>query len=372
MTEEFVTVRGEKYYVEFGKLVLHGLGLTEITEIKGLDQLTNLNQLDLRRNKIKELKGLENCQSLKLQSLYLSGNQIDEIKGLKLLTSLESLDLRSNRIKEIKDLDSLINLQELYLSGNQITEIKGLETLIHLKELDLRRNKISEIKGLENLLNLHTLDLSRNYIEEIKGLEILTKLKELTLWEGLYSAMDVYRAMNYRIWDSNPIRHAERFLILQEPQEIVKYCIAKKEGKFQFVIIEGKKYYFSEGKLNLKEVGIGDIAEIKGLDKLTTLKELDLSFNGLREIKSLEQLIKLEYLDLSWNDFGHPDENGEIKGLDGLETLLSLKNLKKLKLWGNYILREDLEKIETLEKNLPNLRIDYPDVIETYYAYYDD
>ena len=60
-----------------------------------------------------------------LQILDLS-NKITEIKGLDNLVNLQELHLYSNKITEIKRLNNLINLQGLYLHDNQITEIKDL------------------------------------------------------------------------------------------------------------------------------------------------------------------------------------------------------------------------------------------------------
>ena len=143
----------------FGKsrLSLYGKGITDISEIKGLETLTSL------------------------EVLWLQNNQITEIKGLETLTNLEELWLHNNQISEIKGLETLTNLKELYLENNQISEIKGLETLTNLKNLDLANNQISEIKGLETLTNLKSLNLAYNQISEIKGLDTLTNLDDLML-----------------------------------------------------------------------------------------------------------------------------------------------------------------------------------------------
>lgn len=96
MAQDFVTVRGKNYYVKKGKLEIRFKKLADISEINGLEQLTNLQELVLDHNKIKE------------------------IKGLHALTQLRKLDLRFNEITEIKDLSHLSNLKELLLKGNPI------------------------------------------------------------------------------------------------------------------------------------------------------------------------------------------------------------------------------------------------------------
>ena len=69
--------------------------------------------------------------------MYLSlGGSISEIKGLDNLTNLIYLDLKHNQIPEIKGLEHLQSLKRLNLMGNQISEIKGLESLKRLIDLE--------------------------------------------------------------------------------------------------------------------------------------------------------------------------------------------------------------------------------------------
>jgi len=96
MAKNFVTVRRRNYYVKKGKLEIRFKKINAISEIEGLEQLTNLQELVLDHNKIKE------------------------IKGLNALTQLRQLDLRFNEITEIKGLKQLSNLQKLFLKGNPI------------------------------------------------------------------------------------------------------------------------------------------------------------------------------------------------------------------------------------------------------------
>jgi len=114
----FVTVRGKKYfayyhetniqdlwradidnfgiYEEFGDnkredkeepliltLDLHNLGITDITEIQGLDSLYDLEWLDLYGNQIKTIKGLEQLTNLKRLSLRENPINEDELHLIK-------------------------------------------------------------------------------------------------------------------------------------------------------------------------------------------------------------------------------------------------------------------------------------------------
>ncbi|MFX1519000.1 MAG: leucine-rich repeat domain-containing protein [Promethearchaeota archaeon] len=291
----FVMVRGKKYSVRNGKLDLNDIEIGDITEIEGLGTLINLKRLNL------------------------SGNKIHEIRGLEYLTNLQELNLGYNQIQEIKGLEALSNLLVLDLKSNQINGIKGLETLTNLQVLDLSENRIKMIKELDELTKLQELRLPSNEIEEIKNLENLTDLLEL----------------EFRF---NPIRASEEHLLELKTQEIVRYCQAKKEGKIPFVTIRGKKYYFLYGKLDLYGVGISDITEIEGVEKLSNLQELSLNDNQINEIKGLEHLTNLKALNLCDNHIS------EIKGLDNLNKLDRL-----------YLDNNQITEIKGLE-NLSNLK----------------
>lgn len=89
---------------------------------------------------------------------------ITEVKGLETLTDLQVLNLSNNQINEIEGLDNLIKLRELDLSNNKITEINGLKNLINLRKLNLENNRFINIKGFENLINLKDLSLGEMWL----------------------------------------------------------------------------------------------------------------------------------------------------------------------------------------------------------------
>ena len=75
---------------------MRNLGITDIRDIEGLDQLSNLDYLYLENNKIKEIAGLEKLRYL--HALDLTNNQITEIKGLENLNQLMHLNVNNNKI----------------------------------------------------------------------------------------------------------------------------------------------------------------------------------------------------------------------------------------------------------------------------------
>ena len=192
------------FFPNNGILNLKSLGINSISEIEGLENIINLNELNLSGNNITQIEGLENLYTLKklnlsnnkikkiqglgnlknLNQLYLHNNCINEIGGLENLSNLHYLNLNKNSINEIKGLENNINLTTLYLNGNNINEIKNLEELHELYFLALNNNAISDIKGLDNLLNLRILQLAGNKRQKIKGLDNLKKLTNLNLYNN--------------------------------------------------------------------------------------------------------------------------------------------------------------------------------------------
>ena len=140
--ENCVIYNGEYYLIKMVKFYFHNFGM-----------------LDLSNKGIKD---------------------ISEIKGLDTLQILGELDLSNNKITEIKCFENLKNLYKLDLSNNKITEIKGLESLKRLRYLHLKTNLIKEIKGLENFLIDRTgEDMTINLGDNPIPLTLLNKLRGL-------------------------------------------------------------------------------------------------------------------------------------------------------------------------------------------------
>ena len=135
----------------------------------------------LRGKQLTEVKGLEKLTQLK--TLYLESNQLTSVKGLAKLTQLKQLHLLYNQLTELpKGLEKLTQLEELDLGGNQLNDVSGLEKLDQLTILGLGYNQLTEVpKGLEKLTQLENLNLEGNQLTDVKGLVFLTQLKRLYL-----------------------------------------------------------------------------------------------------------------------------------------------------------------------------------------------
>jgi len=110
---------------------------------------------------------------------------INIIKGLdKEYSNIEDLDLSDNLIKNLNGIEKFSNLKHLKLNNNQITSIKELDHLKKLQILSIRNNKISDLRELNRLVNVRYIDFSGNTnIEEIpESLNELSNLETLKLW----------------------------------------------------------------------------------------------------------------------------------------------------------------------------------------------
>lgn len=147
---------------------------------------------DVESGKLEIIEGKEyrGVQKEGILTLDLSGKEIkdiSEISGLEALTDLQILKLSNNQIGEIKGLETLKNLLKLDLSYNKIREIQGLNNLINLKNLNLKGNLFVTIKGLENLIKLKHLNLGLSHwdVDNVNPMErprhtLVLNGKELT------------------------------------------------------------------------------------------------------------------------------------------------------------------------------------------------
>ena len=90
----------------------------------------------------------------KVTELNLNRSQLTDVKGLEKLTQLKSLYLSQNKLTDVKGLEKLTELTELWLYENQLTDVKGLEKLTQLTKLILEGNQLTGVKSLEKIKKL--------------------------------------------------------------------------------------------------------------------------------------------------------------------------------------------------------------------------
>ena len=198
--------------------------IDSISNIIGIENVSDLEALILDNNRITEIEKVSNLKNLKY--LSLKNNNIHEIKSLEGLPNLIELNLAGNEITNIAGLEQLPNLKVLYVANNKITEISNLEHLQHLEFLSLDDNQITEIKNLENLKSLTSLSLSGNQITEVKNLNELRHLKYLFLTNNRISRIFPTNLQYLEVFDilGNPLHtYLETRFSNLTPQKIFEY-----------------------------------------------------------------------------------------------------------------------------------------------------
>ena len=124
-----------------------------------------------------------NIDTEKVTSLDCSDNQLTEIKGLDKLVNLEELYCGNNKLTEL-DVSKLVNVWALYCDENKLTEL-DVSKLVNLEWLYCHCNELTEL-DLSNLVKLEVLQCDSNEITEIKGLDKLVNLEWLNLEEYIH------------------------------------------------------------------------------------------------------------------------------------------------------------------------------------------
>jgi len=143
-------------------LHLQGPDVTDVTQIKGL---SNLVQLDLNNTRVASLPSLQN--SFELTQINLSFTGISDLAPVAEVKALKQLNLSFTHIRNLAPLKNLRELVVLDLHNDtDLTDIRSLVTVTGLEELDLSATSVSDVRALQGLTKLRKLDLSGTNISE--------------------------------------------------------------------------------------------------------------------------------------------------------------------------------------------------------------
>ena len=172
----------------------------QITELTGLEYATNLTDLRLGENPIRDISPLAHLTRLAILRLNDCWT-IDDVTPLANLTQLHVLHLDRNLIGDINPLAGLTKLEELDLRYNRIIDVSPLANLTQLNVLLLNNNRIVDISPLANLTQLTQLWLESNKIKNVHPLASLTRLEILHIrWNSItnHSPLDGLSLTDFR------------------------------------------------------------------------------------------------------------------------------------------------------------------------------
>ncbi len=299
-----------------------------------IDDLKTITELDLRGKNISDLRGIQYLTNLKM--LNLADNKIKDLSVLKNLTNLKVLILSSNLIEDIEPLSYLHNLQQFDLYNNKVSDISALGRSYNLKQLSLWKNNISDISPIGNLANLEVLVLSDNNLTKIDALSKLERLSELYLGGNYIFNFDAVKGY-YSKLKGNDFKTELTFKDPKLEKAIRKYLNV------------GDNKIRMEDAANVKilSLSLSDISDLDGIQCFTNLESLTLTINNITDINVLKSLHKLRYLNIQYNKVTDISPLGELKELSNINLsfnkitdisiLRNLNNLGVLLLKGNKI-----------------------------------
>lgn len=150
----------------------------EISDLTPLASLPGLEALDLSGNLIRDLSPIS---GLELADLFATDNYITELP--KISADLLSLDLSRNLITSLEGLEAEKDAELFFLGldGNRLQSLKGIEALSNLGALEVRANKLQTLESVSALAKLNRVHGDNNRIWNISGLANLKSLEKVTL-----------------------------------------------------------------------------------------------------------------------------------------------------------------------------------------------
>ena len=287
------------------------------------NQLKSLRVLYINYNQIKELEAsvFVNLNSIMFIELGLGYNQISNLDYIQNLSWIQTVNLKNNKIRIVneKNFMSLKNLTELDLSENPIEHIdreafSQLTSLLHLKLNKINLDSLASL-NLEPLTNrLRTLQLSENWNLNLKNSSInkFSRLRELYL--SRVNLKNFYDLSLKCFPDLANLDLSYNNLSLNSTSSMSNLFL----------------------KLNLSYMDQDHVQILQMKSLFRGIQSLDLSHNRIKAIgdnefcsfNSSDNLCKnLDYLDLSYNLI----ENFDSKAFD------KMKNLKILKIQKNVL-----------------------------------
>ena len=147
----------------------------DIRSLQGLEFAINLEELDVYRNQIQDIRPLSNLP--KLSRLVIWHNQVSDLSPLASITTLTDLNISDNPITGLPPLSKLTQLWAIKATRCQIRDVSPLSGLINLKELYLMGNSITDVSPLANLTQLEVLDIRDNLIVDFSPLQQLNLIE---------------------------------------------------------------------------------------------------------------------------------------------------------------------------------------------------
>ncbi|MEM9411886.1 MAG: hypothetical protein AAGA30_12275 [Planctomycetota bacterium] len=143
-----------------------------------LSEMVNLDELRLSRTSIRELKGIERCQKLKLLDVSRTG--VSDISGLSGKSSLRYLNIGNTEVEDLTPLTGL-DLNSLLINGTKVTKIEALSAFGNLELFEAGSTGIGDLSPLKNSIGLKRIGVGNTSVRDLTPLKNMTGLEEIFL-----------------------------------------------------------------------------------------------------------------------------------------------------------------------------------------------
>jgi len=148
------------------KLNCRNLGLVDVSP---LSDFSGLEELYLQSNNLTSLAPHWRMKKLRKLSIMLN-KKMASLKGIEQLTALEELRAHGMKISSIEPLRELKALRILSMSRNQVDDISALQNLSALEQVDMNFNPVSDLSALANKPNLKRVNFYGSKVKDISPL----------------------------------------------------------------------------------------------------------------------------------------------------------------------------------------------------------
>lgn len=319
---------GKTFADEVTTLRADQLGITDIT---GIEHLTNLTTLELNRNSIVDLTPLSGLTGLTDLDLY--DNPLSDITSLAGLTELQVLDLDDCAIVDLSPLSGLVTLTDLEVARNQVGSFAPLASLTALVELSIGTNPATDLSPLTGLnaltylhasyikavslapvgtlTNLEVLFLQGSDLTDISDLAGLVKLKRLMVPNNHLTSLAPVSGMT----QLEELAAFSNVITSTAPLAGLTGLITVRLSGNPITDFSGIPNLVNLKTLNLAATGFSDLGLLAGM---TGLEELFLGSLGLTDAGPLAQFTELRSLWVASNSF---TDLTPLTGLQHLEDL---------------------------------------------------
>ncbi len=301
---EIATLKDLQWFKNLKVLILSDC---DLDSLEGIEELTELRVLYVRRNRLRDIEPVRNLEHLAY--FDCAYNNIDDYSALCSLTEMKELGIGDNGMAytDLSPLENMTRLSALYAPFCGIDDISVLKNMPDLEYLQLFHNDISDISALANLEKLDYLELGLNKIKNIDALSGLKRLTHINLESNPIPQDDLEKYYTPKEEDYFDVTFCEKIRDdMPELQFVLRVCINKKrssysvdsitvsdtaDGKIMQTISIPEKTLFGETNISVYEEDMGFELE-------------DVNFDGYRDIRLFDTAngnYRLEWIYLVWD-----------------------------------------------------------------------